>query len=228
MYIGANRQVVDPNIVSGADFDNRHFNNYEGRMFDNYDGVSEEIDSELMAIHEKIKEGNAKVTIAEARLPLATKELEFALTSLGEIGDKLLYLVQESQNPNITTSRKIELDAKISGFQEQKATQRLKWSKLRAEISKLNTTIGANSSMSAGLSQEFKAKAGFDYEPPTEAVEVPNIIGDFAVESLKPEATEVKNSLITKISDKIGTSENNTKYLLIGAGALAIIYLTKK
>lgn len=239
MYIGTERQIVDPNIVSGADYDNR-FNNY-----DNYSNFSD--DPLAMEAVEKIRIAEDLIEKAKARLPIAKAEVLDARQKMSPYSTALNNAYNERNNdPNITPERRIELDLIIVDSRAGKEKYQAIWSNLNAEISRIGSTIGGNEGMSYGMKMEYKKITGETYEEglanynaELEAKQEADLIAlekelqaeaELALEANKMMKYSV-DGVVSKISETSGLSESNTKYALIGlavVGAIMIYKRTKK
>jgi hypothetical protein len=210
MYIPSNlyKIPVNPNVVSGADFDNNYSNyvmqnsgSIVGTQGTPYKFILPSVedmidvdDDELTRIHKKIVQDKAEVVIGQKAFDIVRQKLKDLEPFLSTYSKEYGRLVALKQRGVITEPRELaELDVKIAHEKRQKDSVRLRYSQLNNEASKLDTFINSRKHGSVyGLPQEFEAKAGRPYVP-EDFEEQPVIIDQPAIVSNTTVGEEIEN-----------------------------------
>lgn len=199
--------MVDPNIVSGADLDDRFmgfsdddfvgfdsddFMGYDCANYMDYSGEN----PELIELHEKIQTAIAEVAEAKPKMAAAKQRLK-------EVSAQM-------QQPNLS--------------HDERMKYRAAYSNVSAEISKLSTYINSREKGSImGMKAQFEQIAGEPYVYEAPEPEITNTVLD----GVNPMATG-KKDIISKVADATGLSRQNTIFALGGAAVLGIVLLTRK
>lgn len=210
----AGRQgMVDPNVVSGSDFDERLYLNYD------HD------DPTLVKLEEEIVLQKGIVDGYESALKEKQDEYNIALNTLSPINKELNDGYALRNSGTVTDpQQKADLDIRILELQQKKDYYRARISSLNGELSQLNSKVGATKGMVTGLIQEFEEKTGQPYTGTNPFVEKKEVANEI-VESL---AAETKKGIIEQIGDKVGLSKTQTIFALGGIAVLGIVLITKK
>ena len=231
MYVHSNfigtdieQSMIDPNIVSGADFDNRGYSNYSGS------------DAELLSIHNRIVKAKSEVVEGKKKLAIANKAMMDLAPFLSSASKEWGRLIALKQRGVITDPTELEkLDVQIQKARAEKDKYRFEYSKLTSELSKLDTYINSREQGSIyGLTQEFEAKSGMSYAEALKDAPEEEIINDEVetpdgeIMEVDVEAPNLKQNIVSKVMAKTGLSKNQTYMLLGGIGVLAVIVIAKR
>tara|TARA_Y100001938_G_C8036116_1_gene403408 strand:+ start:375 stop:1088 length:714 start_codon:yes stop_codon:yes gene_type:complete len=227
-------EEVNPNVVSGADYDKRLYSNYGGDQ------------EELLRLHNSIVKAKGEAEQGKKELAIANKELKDLAPFLSTHSKEWGRLIALRNRGVIQDDMELrELDKKIAKEREQKDYYRMKYSQLTTKISKLDTYINSREQGSIfGMKQQFEEISGKPYtgnfQPVVDEPEIINpvventendteIRNDMFIGMPPPDVPKtnfVQNSVKT-IQEKTGLSKNQTYVALGVIGVLVISKILK-
>ena len=220
---------VNPNVVSGSDYDSRMYSNYGGDQ------------DELLRIHNSIVKAKSEVVEGKKELAIANQELMKLAPHMSSASKEYGRLISLRQRGVITDEVQLaKLEKQIADAKEQKDIQRLKYSQLSTKLSQLDTYINSREQGSIyGMKQQFEEISGQPYtgeftpvvnepeiiNPVVEDTESdPELINDTFIGMPPPDVlkTNFVQKSVETIQAKTGLSKNQT-YVALGVVGVLII-----